>query len=1074
MPPSIPDKIPCTTVSEFTSQFRDVQTPLNLPETEDNWEKISRALLQLASLVRGGAHKLDPEFLNAIKANYKPITTSMLTERTRLSASALELVSAMAPRLGARFEALVAILIPSLLKVLTRPNKVFVSRAQACLNLIVEHCHLPSLIPHLREAAKDKSITLRLGVTEATLQLVNTWDRGLLDVREGASTLTARHKGNVEDIETIIKETARDANPGVRQISRQVFDKYAEVWPERLDAFTAPLTPTIRRYLNVGKAKAPIPAAPLAKTKPSRPPSPKEKPKPEEARRPAPARPLRPVRPATAQATNPPVPGTSRSDASSSSGSPSRPHSSLGMQGPSQPASSSSSTAGWPPLPPSRPQTRMEINNDIDALLNAETRNATYRPMSRKPANVGLSSSAANSGPLATGPPSRPPSRTQHERNLPELYLVQRPSSRAQQHRGLATQPHYQPIQRPESRSYHPADEELYPMSNPPATSSTSSSHNRPRAVNGPVIRPTPTNVAPVPTSATATDFFHAQRVNTEMAPPPSHTATSRPFRPPLNPNRTASMQDPPVRPARPILRPGDPKPTFSGKLGFNVPTPLPIPAAIPPATATSAPQSTESSGAVKDQAEQGGKKDVDQVKLATKVLEQVTAVAASSPVSVPALPAPQVPGTSTADVQTPVNSRPASVMSTVTTASSTAPATAKITSAPKKPVTHKTTNAPGMLPNARVATTTVVKVAPSTELPVPPPATSASTHIDQQTPVNPRLVTAVLVAAAAGSGSNSGTKRPAVLQKRGAAAAQAGQVGGFAPTRRRPGVAEPTLSQLAKQKPTKTFVPAVKKPDLPLPPPAPLAAAPKKVANAVEKKVVVPNKDVPKAGRPARKVGGGTSKVVSAVGRTKVALAPPPIPKEVLIAAQVPLPPMTPDEVPLPPVEPDEVPLPPLKADEADNMGTPTQPAKKEYELVSAEVEDEAGDRTMKSASSAQPPPTIQSGEPLLDLDMTIVMHNTPSAGLRPQSSPTRDNLLDFDMSVVLPNDLFAPMAAVAPIPVMVLRDQPDGQSPLPLAQTPMRHHYVAKPKGKDIKGGGDVFVERVALSEREMNIMT
>lgn len=160
----------------------------------------------------------------------------MLTERTRLSASALDLVSAMAPRLAARFEPLVAILFPSLLKVLTRPNKVYVTRGQACLLLIVEHCHLPVIIPHLREASKDKSVSLRLGVTEAILQLVSSWDRAILEVREGASTLLTRHKGNVEDIETIIKETARDANPAVRQVSRQVFDKYSEIWPERLDA----------------------------------------------------------------------------------------------------------------------------------------------------------------------------------------------------------------------------------------------------------------------------------------------------------------------------------------------------------------------------------------------------------------------------------------------------------------------------------------------------------------------------------------------------------------------------------------------------------------------------------------------------------------------------------------------------------------------------------------------------------------------------------------------------------------------------------------------------------------------
>lgn len=64
-------------MAEFTSELRNVQTALNLPETEDNWEKISRALQQLAALVRGGAYKLETELVAAIKTNYKPITTSV-------------------------------------------------------------------------------------------------------------------------------------------------------------------------------------------------------------------------------------------------------------------------------------------------------------------------------------------------------------------------------------------------------------------------------------------------------------------------------------------------------------------------------------------------------------------------------------------------------------------------------------------------------------------------------------------------------------------------------------------------------------------------------------------------------------------------------------------------------------------------------------------------------------------------------------------------------------------------------------------------------------------------------------
>ncbi|KIO32207.1 hypothetical protein M407DRAFT_215040 [Tulasnella calospora MUT 4182] len=160
----------------------------------------------------------------------------MISERGRLSGVAIDLVSSFAPRLGPRFEPLVSIIIPALVKVLIRPNKIFVNRAQACLLLIIEHCHLPSIVPHLREAVKDKSQALRLAAIEATLQVLEQFDKSLLEVREG-SALIKRHRGNVEDIESIVKDTARDANPTVRQVSRKVFEKYSEIWPERVEAY---------------------------------------------------------------------------------------------------------------------------------------------------------------------------------------------------------------------------------------------------------------------------------------------------------------------------------------------------------------------------------------------------------------------------------------------------------------------------------------------------------------------------------------------------------------------------------------------------------------------------------------------------------------------------------------------------------------------------------------------------------------------------------------------------------------------------------------------------------------------
>jgi len=160
----------------------------------------------------------------------------MLSERTRLSGVAIDLLSSLAPRLASRFEPLVPLIIPVILKVCARTNKVFVTRGRTLLLLIIEHCHLPTILPFLRTATQDKSQSLRLAAAEATSKLLALWERRLLDVREGASALTVRHRGNVEDIEAMVKEMARDPNPSIRQLNRTIFEQYAEMFPERVDA----------------------------------------------------------------------------------------------------------------------------------------------------------------------------------------------------------------------------------------------------------------------------------------------------------------------------------------------------------------------------------------------------------------------------------------------------------------------------------------------------------------------------------------------------------------------------------------------------------------------------------------------------------------------------------------------------------------------------------------------------------------------------------------------------------------------------------------------------------------------
>lgn len=134
-------------------------------------------------------------------------------------------MASLAEGLSRQFEPLVPVYFPTLLSMTTKSNKVFVGRARGCILAIIEYAQLPSLIPHLRRAIGDKSKSLRLVATDATLACLKCFNPPDLEVNARA-----------EDIETIIRSTARDADADVRKSSRQVFDAYCMILPGRVDA----------------------------------------------------------------------------------------------------------------------------------------------------------------------------------------------------------------------------------------------------------------------------------------------------------------------------------------------------------------------------------------------------------------------------------------------------------------------------------------------------------------------------------------------------------------------------------------------------------------------------------------------------------------------------------------------------------------------------------------------------------------------------------------------------------------------------------------------------------------------
>jgi hypothetical protein len=197
---------------------------LSLTESEETWDTIGNALLRIISLSKGGACDFPTILTSSIRSMYRAITSAAASERSRLSATALECMAALAVGLGPSFDPLVPLFIPTLLSLCSRPNKVFISRAKATIQAIIDQTQLISLLPYFVGALRDKSVTLRLIAIESLLACVQSFNPPDLEKDSRA-----------RDVENAIRLTATDASADVRRVSRQVFDAYKILLPARVE-----------------------------------------------------------------------------------------------------------------------------------------------------------------------------------------------------------------------------------------------------------------------------------------------------------------------------------------------------------------------------------------------------------------------------------------------------------------------------------------------------------------------------------------------------------------------------------------------------------------------------------------------------------------------------------------------------------------------------------------------------------------------------------------------------------------------------------------------------------------------
>ncbi|KAJ9069569.1 hypothetical protein DSO57_1017201 [Entomophthora muscae] len=165
-----------------------------------------------------------------------PIESSITTDRTRLSGAAVSLIQQVAEVLKGEFLPFIDWVLPALLKLPTRTNKVVVTRATNCILTITKVTQLTELIPFYSDATKSISKTLRVASMKAILQVI-----------ESFKSESAQIHGQL--IEASIRDGAIDSASEVREASRLTYAAYVKAFPDLKASFDESLSEVARKYL---------------------------------------------------------------------------------------------------------------------------------------------------------------------------------------------------------------------------------------------------------------------------------------------------------------------------------------------------------------------------------------------------------------------------------------------------------------------------------------------------------------------------------------------------------------------------------------------------------------------------------------------------------------------------------------------------------------------------------------------------------------------------------------------------------------------------------------------------------
>lgn len=232
---------------DLQKKLGEILQPFAGKETEQNWDSREQALQRFRQILRGNATSTWPEYIiSFLKGFMDPLNRTLLSVRTALVFSALNLVSDLSTLLpNGTLDAYSQHIFPTLLKCAgsTKKSQSELAHATTLSYLNATSYHLRTLT-WICDTTSDKGAQTRVFGLTYLLTFLETHgkSRPQLFEKKGLQVGT-------EIIAKALKRSLSDANAKARELARQSFYIYREVWPTAAHDLVLLLDANLRKSL---------------------------------------------------------------------------------------------------------------------------------------------------------------------------------------------------------------------------------------------------------------------------------------------------------------------------------------------------------------------------------------------------------------------------------------------------------------------------------------------------------------------------------------------------------------------------------------------------------------------------------------------------------------------------------------------------------------------------------------------------------------------------------------------------------------------------------------------------------